>query len=545
MSLEHLIPVLAGTLSHIFYFRRGEHHLSGLLYLNALALITSASVVYLVYKHGSNVHDASFQVFCPAASYLFGLYTSLLVYRVFLHPLCKFPGPAAYRASSFCLSAQLGKKRDAFRHFNHLHKIYGPFVRVGPSELSIAHPAAVNAIYGAASKCTKAAWYDLNKPVISLHTMRERASHHARRRVWSAAFSERGLRMYEQRIRVHRRKLIDYLCAVNGKPVDVTKWFGLYSFDVMGDLAFGKGLSMLDKRDSEEHLVVQSLQEGLAALSFMPSVWALRLLAGIPWLARDRWRFLDFCTRQLQQRLQTDQSIPDIASAMLAPLNGRSPTKHELNLLSGESQLIVVAGSDTVATTLASILYELVRHPSHIEKLRQELAPCTLDTNSGEYAYEYKNDKIASLPHLNGIINEALRLHPPIPTALQRKTPPEGIEIGGTCIPGNMTVWCPQYVLGRDENTYSNPEAFIPERWYQSPHLIKDRDAFAPFSIGPYGCIGKSLALLNIRTMIAQLVMTFDISFGPGEDGGRFEGETTEQFTVQKGGLDLVFRGRG
>lgn len=68
---------------------------------------------------------------------------------------------------------------------------------------------------------------------------------------------------------------------------------------------------------------------------------------------------------------------------------------------------------------------------------------------------EVFNDKIANLKHLNAVINETLRLHPPVPTALQRKTPPEGMAIDETFIPGNTTVICPQYVLGRSE--YLNP----------------------------------------------------------------------------------------
>lgn len=65
---------------------------------------------------------------------------------------------------------------------------------------------------------------------------------------------------------------------------------------------------------------------------------------------------------------------------------------------------------------------------------------------------EVLNEKIANLDHLNGIINETLRLHPAVPTLLQRKTPPEGITIEGTYVPGNMIVSCPQYVLGRSES---------------------------------------------------------------------------------------------
>lgn len=105
--------------------------------------------------------------------------------------------------------------------------------------------------------------------------------------------------------------------------------------------------------------------------------------------------------------------------------------------------------SDTTATTLSAAMFELAQHPRHIELLRQELMP-HMDPSG-----EVFNDKIANLKHLNAVINETLRLHPPVPTALQRKTPPEGMAIDETFIPGNTTVICPQYVLGRSE--YLNP----------------------------------------------------------------------------------------
>ena len=56
---------------------------------------------------------------------------------------------------------------------------------------------------------------------------------------------------------------------------------------------------------------------------------------------------------------------------------------------------------------------------------------------------------------INAVINETLRLHPPAGLSLPRKTPREGLTIGDTYIPGNMTVWCPQYVIGRS-NCASN-----------------------------------------------------------------------------------------
>lgn len=313
MRLEYLVAVLAGLASHVGYFRRGEHHLYASLYVEAFALTVAAAFGFLVYGQGDDVRLASSQVSCLAAAYLCGLYGSLLVYRILLHPLNKFPGPVGYRMSSVRLSSQLFK-RDAFRHFQNLHNRYGPFVRVGPSELSIAHPEGVNVIYGQGSKCTKAAWYDLTKPITSLQTYREKALHDRRRRVWSSAFSDRGLRGYEQRIEVHRRKLISHIRSLDGKPINMTKWFNLYSFDVMGDLAFGRSFDMLET--SQEHWAIQLLNDGIKPLGFFLPMWFFRLMTSVPGLTKDWWRFINFCSERIQQRLKVRKDIDLISGGM-------------------------------------------------------------------------------------------------------------------------------------------------------------------------------------------------------------------------------------
>lgn len=62
-------------------------------------------------------------------------------------------------------------------------------------------------------------------------------------------------------------------------------------------------------------------------------------------------------------------------------------------------------------------------------------------------------------------------------------------------------------------------ESFIPQRFFSRPELIKNKDAFVPFSTGPYGCIGKQLAYMEIRALTATLINTFDFALAPGEDG--------------------------
>lgn len=298
-TFNSIAPVVAGILSHLGYFKQGEHHFYSTRYIQAFIFITAAATAFLTFWKGNKGDHAAKEVALLSFYYLAGLYSSLVIYRLLFHPLNRFPGPLGSRISNFWLSAKL-KDADAFKKVEQLHQTYGPFVRVGSSDLSIVHPKAVHAIYGPGSKCTKAAWYDLTKPTVSLQTFRERKLHAQRRRTWSAAFGDKALRGYEQRIRVYRSKLIEQITAFNGQPVNVTKWFNLYSFDVMGDLAFGKSFDMLET--TQDHWAIKLLNDALEPLGFLFPVWFFRTLTAIPGLSRGWWRFIAFCGQSIEQR---------------------------------------------------------------------------------------------------------------------------------------------------------------------------------------------------------------------------------------------------
>ncbi|KAL4877794.1 benzoate 4-monooxygenase cytochrome P450 [Aspergillus karnatakaensis] len=536
MNHPHLLAGAVGVLAHQFYFKRGEHHLYPLRYLlwhaviitgTALALSTSQTV-----PPSNSIKAAAWL----AIAYLVGLYTSLILYRAHFHHLQHIPGPYGARISGLWFSFRL-HSRPAYKVLHELHERYGPIVRVGPSNVSIIKPHAVTQIYGGRSACTKSSFYDDSHPMRSLHACRSRTEHDRRRRVWSTGFRAARLRGYESRIRVYRQKLFDRLNTEQQHGhIDMSTWFNFYSYDVMGDLTFARSFGMLDRRGN--HWAIGMLLSGTVLFGYYLPSWAFRCLVTVPFLFKDFQRIFGFVAQILVERMNTKVEIPDICASFLAPLKGDSPTTDQFNLLMGDAMLIITAGSDTTATSLTSIVYELACHPEEFSKLRAELEPLTPDDPSSG---EYLDSQIAGLPHLNGVINETLRLHPPIPSVIPRDTPPEGItfNVNGmqTHIPGGVTVFCPQWVIGRSEEAYVEPLSFLPERWYKRPEYIKAHEAYAPFSSGTYSCIGKPLALMNIRTTIARLVMTFDISF-PESGGGT--GDKTETGERKNGCALLV-----
>lgn len=65
-----------------------------------------------------------------------------------------------------------------------------------------------------------------------------------------------------------------------------------------------------------------------------------------------------------------------------------------------------------------------------------------------------------------------------------------------------------------------------------------------PFALGHYGCIGKQLAYMELRAVIAKLVLAFDVEFAPGEDGTTLVEKSCDAFTMLIADLYLVLKDR-
>jgi cytochrome P450 len=127
-------------------------------------------------------------------------------------------------------------------------------VRYGPNTVSFNQPAALKSIYGHKANVRKSDFY-LAFPaapgVFSSHTAIDRHAHARKRRVMSHAFSESAIKGVEQYVLTHVQSYIQKLAGGARSQEwtearDVSKWSTYFSFDVMGDLAFGKSFGMLD-----------------------------------------------------------------------------------------------------------------------------------------------------------------------------------------------------------------------------------------------------------------------------------------------------------
>ncbi|PGH15930.1 hypothetical protein AJ79_02097 [Helicocarpus griseus UAMH5409] len=529
-----ILASAAGITTHLSFFIYGEHHRYGTAIIKTylfLFFLLGAAILYLTqYAVAKTIANT----FLISSAYFAGLYGSILAYRVLFHPLREFPGPFLFRISSIYHSFLL-KNSDNYLLMYKLHEKYGPICRTGPANLSVNVPEAVQAVLGSDSKCSKTPWYEQSLPLVNLHTMRDKKMHDKRRKVFSKAFSPASLRLYEPRVVQHSELFVQQLAKMGGKPFDATRWCKYWAFDIMGELAFGESFRMITEETNR--WVPDLLEAGMANVGkFTPIPWATPIIHRIPFLAKGPKRFLEFVGSKVADRSKKPSEKADVLQYLLEDYEKTEKKDKDYQLLRGDTRLTIVGGSDTTAATLTYILYHLAKDPRQITKLRAELKPLLA---GGKKCLDPKD--VSSAKHLEGIIYEAMRLHPAIPSGYPRLTPPEGISINGTYIPGGTTIMIPLWALGRSEDAYVRANEFIPERWYSQAELIKNKHCFATFSLGPYSCIGRPLALMELRAVVCQILMAFNtIKFAPGEDGTRLMTETKDHFTVGLAPLDIV-----
>ena len=181
-----------------------------------------------------------------------------------------------------------------------------------------------------------------------MHTTRSRAFHDKRRKVWAPAFSDKALRDYETTIDRYNETLVQRIADFRGGPVNVRKWFNLWSFDVMGQLAFGKDYGMLES--GEKHAALALLSEGMQPLALMLPTWMFRILTQIPFLGAGFQKFVKFCIQELSWRVENADVVAkgkegrlDIMGWILKAYQGVEKPQRE-TLLQADTRLIIVAG---------------------------------------------------------------------------------------------------------------------------------------------------------------------------------------------------------
>ncbi|PNP46211.1 hypothetical protein TGAMA5MH_02246 [Trichoderma gamsii] len=374
---------------------------------------------------------------------------------------------------------------------------------------------------------------------MSLVTTRYKPLHAARRREWNSGFTTKALLEHEAKILKYVDKLDQCIeaDAKSGKITDMRNlllWFG---FDIMGEFVFSKSFGMLETQ--KWHHIIVRLQRALSLLGPMtPLPWLVHIafdLAPRVSVLKDWFDIIAWCQSQMKDRLingSSNQSQDLAYYLMEKDTEGREAFESEKFLwAAGDSLLAIVAGSEPTAVALIAVLCELGKHPEHTDQIYEELKDVD--------ALDLKT--LVTLPHLNAVIKESLRLHPALLTGGNRKTSDTGLTIGGRFIPPHTTIVAPRYTIGRLEDCFEQASEFIPERWTTRPELVLNPAAYAPFGTGHHSCLGKTLALDTMKFVLARILKNYRFRPAPGDNSLSALETVKDQFTSNPGILKLQF----
>ncbi|KAI1084850.1 cytochrome P450 [Whalleya microplaca] len=498
-----------------------------------------------------------------AALILGTYYLFIIAYRILLHPLREYPGPL------------IAKFTDWYGGFHALsmrlhlttycdHKRFGPVMRHGPNRLIFNSAQALQDIYGN-ENVTKSHVYLLTiqpNGVDSIFNAVDRKRHASKRRLIGRAVTDRAMRTFEptmqEQVVVFLEKL--YESARASLPVDMTQSCKRLGLDIVAHLAFGFALNT--QTDPTYRFIIDGIAMGnYRANCFMqlPILKNRVLDPVLHLLSRSRrLGYLRALEHVIGTRLSIDKHAKnDLYSSVADNIDADGPDSILLSELWSEAVFFFPAGGDTTSTAISALFFYLSNNPEAYRKLSDEVRNTFIDATDIR-----GGPKLASCRYLRACIDETLRMSSPVSGTLWRELDKDEEAKGpfivdGYVIPPGTQVGVNIYSIHHNEEYFSEPFAFRPERWLvDDDELRKMHSAFMAFSAGARGCAGKSMAYLESSLVAAKTLWYFDFEMVPGDMTGarapnrrvgkerRNEYQLRDVFTAAHDGPNLVFRPR-
>lgn len=183
---------------------------------------------------------------------------------------------------------------------------------------------------------------------------------------------------------------------------------------------------------------------------------------------------------------------------------------------------LLLAGHETTASTLGWTWLLISQRPEVFERIHAE-ATAVLGDRRPTY------EDLAALSYTTRVVEEAVRLFPPVWMLSRRPIEPD--EIGGYQVPAGVDVLICLYTLHRHPDFWENPEEFDPDRFLPEHKRDRPRYAYLPFGAGPRFCVGNNLGLLEAVLVVAMTARSFRLR------------RTTDRPVVPEPMLSLRLRG--
>ncbi|XP_077518570.1 cytochrome P450 3A14-like isoform X1 [Amblyomma americanum] len=327
--------------------------------------------------------------------------------------------------------------------------------------------------------------------------------------------------------------------ADTGTEVNMRSRYEELSMDYMARGAFG-----LDERffgNAEQHPLVDVTKNAFRGLMTGPfhiigqsTTMFGRLTGPIHWLTSVLGQFsfeaLMRETTKIVQLRRNNPSLrrPDMLQNLLdAECHGQAVGQDETTGEAGafkhramtpqevevNAATLFASGYETTSTALSYVTFTLAKYPDVQEKVRREIMDAVSDSGSLDY-----DTVTRKLKYLGQVLNETLRIFPPSLSSISRQAKFD-FEYNGMNFKAGTCFMCSPYLLHMEAQFWPKPHEFNPDRF--SPENATDlkKIAHAPFGIGPRNCVGKRLAVFEIKYTLARLLQKYRLELGASQEG--------------------------
>ncbi|WDK22095.1 cytochrome P450 [Colletotrichum graminicola] len=441
-------------------------------------------------------------------SAVFALSILSLIRSYFLCPLKHIPGPWYTLITHYVLKFNTIRARRI--HYIHsLHQRYGTVVRISPYQVSVADPDAFVAIHRIGSGFYKSPFYeDLTGPAgigIGLFSITDPKRHAARRKLFARAFTKASVRQNcEPVVREKVRKAVDRIKAeaAHGSS-DVLHWWLLMASDVIGQLSFGESFELLETGKKNEFVEMLHMTGLSTFINYeFPLLYSVSRhipIRSVQWILNAAASVRSYGRRAVENLRKHRDNKSNIFAAALAECEADEKgnlTDEDIILEAGN---FILAGADTTGSTLAYLVWAVLKRPELQARLEAEVS--AIDEDS-----VFDDASLEKCKLLNAVIEETLRLYGSVPGNLPRVVPAKGATFGGYHIPGGLEVETQAYTLHRDPKVWPNPLEFDEQRWLDPATITpQQKSSLCPFGAGTRVCIGLDLARMELRMAAAVL----------------------------------------
>lgn len=418
-----------------------------------------------------------------------------------------------YIKGRFFFGKSLEFKKDALGFFQSCASTYPNYQRFKFAHLnmlSISSPDYIDYVLRKNNKnYKKGIEYDHLKPTLGNGLLTNEGDHWLKqRRLAQPAFHKTTISNFQNEI---KRICVDFLDKKPNNKMDVHPWFMEMTVEIISQLMFSTTVKENTK------LIGESLEVAIAE-----SYRRLQMLIPSPlWLptpknikySRARANLKSLVKEIITERENKAEKKEDLLQMLIDARYEDGSSMDEKQLVD-EVMTIFLAGHETTANALSWALYLLGKNLKTQDEIRKNL------------------DHEACLDNL---INEVLRLYPPAWGIGRTAISDDSFRDMKVRKKDNIVVCI--YALHRNPEYWENENDFIPNRW-NDPDILKNKNQFIPFGLGPRFCIGNNFALMEMKIILKEILSRYEISIEKN-----FESDPLPLITLRpENGVEVEFK---